>query len=66
MVIPNFPSPEIVASRIDAIVDSDRTDALGAIKTPTMVICAKDDILTPPYFSREARPPDTGCGTGRT
>lgn len=53
VVIPNFPSPEIVASRIDAIVDFDRTDALGAIKTPTMVICAKDDILTPPYFSRE-------------
>jgi aminoacrylate hydrolase len=53
VVIPNFPPAEIVASRIDAILAFDRTDALGTIRTPTMVICAKDDILTPPYFSRE-------------
>ena len=51
--IPNFPSSEIAASRIDAIVQFDRTSELGMIKTPTMVICAKDDFLTPPYFSRE-------------
>ena len=51
--IPNFPQPEIGASRIDAILEFDRTADLGRIKTPTMVICAKDDILTPPYFSRE-------------
>jgi aminoacrylate hydrolase len=53
VVIPNFPPAEIVASRIDAIMDFDRTGALGAIKIPTMVICAKDDILTPPYYSRQ-------------
>jgi aminoacrylate hydrolase len=53
VVIPNFPPAEIVASRIDAIMAFDRTGALGSIKTPTMVICAKDDILTPPYYSRE-------------
>jgi aminoacrylate hydrolase len=53
VVVANFPATEIVASRIDAIVAFDRTAALGAIKTPTMVVCAKDDILTPPYFSRE-------------
>jgi aminoacrylate hydrolase len=52
-VIPTFPPPEIVASRIDAIVDFDRTPDLPNIRTPTLVICAKDDILTPPYFSRE-------------
>ncbi len=52
VVIPSFPPAEIVASRIDAIVDFDRTSLLGTIKTPTLVICAKDDILTPPYFSR--------------
>lgn len=53
VVIPNFPPTEIVASRIDAIVAFDCSDTLGAINTPTMVICAKDDILTPPYYSRE-------------
>ena len=53
VVISNFPAAEIVASRIDAIVDFDRTATLGTIKLPTLVICAKDDILTPPYFSRE-------------
>jgi aminoacrylate hydrolase len=52
-VIPNFPPAEIVASRIDAIVDFDRTSDLPGIKTPTLVICAKDDILTPPYFTDE-------------
>jgi len=50
--IATFPAADIVASRIDAIVDFDRTHSLGGIKIPTMVICAKDDILTPPYFSR--------------
>ena len=52
--IPVFPPPEIAASRIDAIVAFDRTAHLPRIKTPTLVICAKDDILTPPYFSRRA------------
>ena len=52
-VIPNFPAPEIVASRIDAIVAFDRTSDLPGIRTPTQVICAKDDILTPPYFTDE-------------
>jgi aminoacrylate hydrolase len=52
-VIPNFPAPEIVASRIDAIVAFDRTSDLPSIRTPTQVICAKDDILTPPYFTDE-------------
>ena len=53
VTIPAFPPAEIVASRIDAIVAFDRTADLAKIKTPTLVICAKDDILTPPYFSRE-------------
>jgi aminoacrylate hydrolase len=53
VAIPAFPPAEIVASRIDAIVDFDRTADLPKIKIPTLIICAKDDILTPPYFSRE-------------
>jgi aminoacrylate hydrolase len=52
-VIPAFPPPDIAASRIDAIVDFDRTADLPNIRTPTLVLCAEDDILTPPYFSRE-------------
>src|SRR6516164_4324370 len=51
--IANAPSPEIGASRIDAIIDFDRTTDLGKIKTPTMIICAKDDFVTPSYYSRE-------------
>ena len=53
ITIPSFPAPEIVASRIDAIVAFDRTADLARIKAPTLVICAKDDFLTPPYFSEE-------------
>ncbi len=53
VTIPNFPAAEIVASRIDAIVAFDRTADLPRIKAPTLVICAKDDFLTPPYFSEE-------------
>jgi aminoacrylate hydrolase len=53
VVIPAFPPAEIVASRIDAVVNFDRTADLPKIRIPTLVICAKDDFLTPPYFSRE-------------
>jgi aminoacrylate hydrolase len=52
-VIPNFPTPEIAACRIDAVVGFDRTADLAGIKAPTLVICAKDDILTPPYFTED-------------
>lgn len=48
-----FPPAEIVASRIDAIVDFDRTADLAKITTPTLVLCARDDRLTPAYFSEE-------------
>jgi aminoacrylate hydrolase len=51
--IPNFPATAIAASRIDAIVDFDRTSDLPGIKTPTLVMCAEDDILTPPYFTEK-------------
>jgi len=52
VTIPAFPPAEIVASRIDAIMAFDRTADLPRIKTPTLVICARDDILTPFYFSQ--------------
>lgn len=48
-----FPPVEIAASRIDAILAFDLTTRLKEIRTPTLVICAKDDNLTPAYFSEE-------------
>ena len=45
--------PEIMASRIDSILSFDRSADLGRIATPTMVICARDDITTPLYFSEQ-------------
>ena len=53
LTIPSFPAPEIVASRIDAIVAFDRSADLPKIGTRTLVICAKDDFVTPAYFSQE-------------
>ena len=48
-----FPPTEIAASRIDAILAFDRTEQLARIKTPTLVVGAEDDIVTPAYFSEE-------------
>jgi aminoacrylate hydrolase len=48
-----FPPTDIAASRIDAILAFDRTEQLGRIKTPTLVVGAEDDIITPAYFSEE-------------
>jgi len=47
-----FPEREVILSRIDAIMAHDATASLPLIKAPTLVICAEDDILTPPYQSR--------------
>jgi aminoacrylate hydrolase len=46
-------SPEIMASRIGAILQFDISAELKRIKAPTLVVCAEDDQLTPAYFSRE-------------
>ena len=51
LAIPKFPAAEIAASRIDAVVAFDRTAELPQIRARTLVICARDDFLTPPYFS---------------
>jgi aminoacrylate hydrolase len=48
-----FPPTEVAASRIDAILAFDRTESLGRIKTPTLVVGAEDDLVTPSYFSEE-------------
>jgi aminoacrylate hydrolase len=46
-----FTTVEIASARIDAILAFDRTSQLASVTTPTLVICARDDGLTPPYFS---------------
>lgn len=51
LTIRHFPPVEVVASRIDAVVAFDRSAQIGRIKTPTLVLCAKDDAITPAYFS---------------
>jgi len=53
VTIAAFPAPEVVASRIDAIVTFDRTADLARIATPTLVLCARDDYVTPLYFSED-------------
>ena len=53
VAIPASPPAEVIASRIDAICAFDRLDDIARIKAKTLVICAKDDIITPAYFSEE-------------
>lgn len=40
-------------SRMNAILSFDRLADYHRIRVPTLVLCAKDDILTPAYFSEE-------------
>jgi aminoacrylate hydrolase len=44
---------EVLTSRIDAIVRFDRRARLGEIRTPTLVVVAADDVITPRFFSDE-------------
>lgn len=48
-----IPVPEIVLSRIAAIVAHDRRDQLQKVAAPTLAICARDDMVTPLYFTEE-------------
>jgi len=48
-----IPVPEIVLSRIAAIVAHDRRNQLQTVKAPTLAICARDDMVTPLYFTEE-------------
>lgn len=56
-----FTDPKIMVSRIDAILAFDRATELGGIRTPTLALCAKDDFLTPAYFSEELARLIPGC-----
>jgi len=44
-------APAVQASRLEAILRFDRRAELGRLDLPVRVLCAADDILTPPYFS---------------
>ena len=48
-----IPVPEIGLSRIAAIVAHDRRERLGEIGCPTLAIGARDDQVTPAYFTEE-------------
>lgn len=48
-----FPGLEIELGRLNAVMTHDLRHRLGAIRTPTFVIGAKDDQLTPPGLSDE-------------
>ena len=45
--------PEIVLSRIAAIIAHDRRDQLQQVQASTLAICARDDTVTPLYFTEE-------------
>ena len=45
--------PPVQVSRLNAILSFDRMADYHRIRVPTLVLCAKDDILTPAYFSEE-------------
>jgi aminoacrylate hydrolase len=51
--IANFSSPSVMASRIEAVLNHDQMSNLPKIRTPSLVLCAKDDFLTPQYYSTE-------------
>ncbi|MEJ0068064.1 MAG: alpha/beta fold hydrolase [Pseudomonadota bacterium] len=53
LALAGFPPPEILASRIDAICAFDVAGRLQDVKTPTLIVCAQDDYVTPPYMSEE-------------
>ena len=44
---------EVMTSRIEAIRAFDRRARMGEIKVPTMVIVARDDVVTPIHQSDE-------------
>ncbi|MBS0548632.1 MAG: alpha/beta fold hydrolase [Proteobacteria bacterium] len=48
-----IPDPEIVLSRIAAIVAHDRRAEMQKIKARTLAIVARDDMVTPLYFTEE-------------
>jgi aminoacrylate hydrolase len=57
-----WPPREVVASRIDAIIAFDRRARLGEIRTPSLVVVAQDDMVTPKFYSDELAKAIPGAG----
>ncbi len=45
--------PDVLARRIDMTLAHDRLSELPEITRPALIVTAKDDVLTPPYFAEE-------------
>ncbi len=52
-MVANFPVPEIMLGRIAALLAFDRRADLGRISAPTLIVAARDDMVTPIYYSEE-------------
>jgi aminoacrylate hydrolase len=52
-MIANFPVPKVMLSRIAALLEFDRRADLGRIVAPTLIVAARDDLVTPFYYSEE-------------
>ena len=48
----SMPDPEVAIRRIDAILRFDRSADLHRIRCPVLVSCARDDLVTPFYYSQ--------------
>ncbi len=52
-MLANFPLPDVVTARIDAVLAFDRSEELSRVRTPALIISAQDDLVTPAYYSEE-------------
>ncbi len=52
-ILDRFPAREIVLARIAAILRFDRREDLGRVRSPTLVIGARDDLVVPPYLCED-------------
>ncbi|MFQ5955314.1 MAG: alpha/beta fold hydrolase [Kiloniellales bacterium] len=51
--VQGMPPAEIMLDRIEAILRFDRRADLPRITVPTLIIAARDDVVTPPYYSEQ-------------
>jgi aminoacrylate hydrolase len=51
--IANSPPANVLAARIDMLLAFDRRNRMHEISTPTLIVCAEDDQLTPMHLSEE-------------
>ncbi len=48
-----FVAPEAYARQVDAILDHETLSRLHAVRAPTLVLAAAEDVLTPVFLSEE-------------